>query len=51
MCDKSFNQSIKEIKDATVQLNRLYIRLRNIVIFFSVAVIDLGCCACNKDKT
>lgn len=33
MCDKSFNQSIKEIKDATVQLNRLYIRLRNIVIF------------------
>lgn len=33
MCDKSFNHKIKEIKDATVQLNRLYVRLRNAVIF------------------
>lgn len=33
MCDRSFNQSIKEIKDATVRLNRLYVRLRNAVFF------------------
>ncbi len=32
MCDKLFNTRIKEIRDATKQLNRLYVRLRRIAI-------------------
>lgn len=41
MCDISFNQSIKEIKDATAQLNRLYVRLRNTILFSLLLSVTL----------